>query len=290
MRCHTTLLRAIPFRLEMTATMNLPGWITISFQARGNYLFIMKGSWVRDIVWLFIITRLLLIMITYFGYILLTAPKYSNTPVDIPALLSTWNHWDAANYVRIAQYGYQSKFDLAFFPLFPLLISAFSYSPASWSYLAVGTLLSNVALLGAMLVIYQLVVETEGEQVAYRTILYLCIFPTAFFFFAAYNESLFLLLTLGAFMALRRQAWWLAGILGFLASLTRSIGVLLVLPYLYELWLSRESFMSSRQRFILKLLPIVLIPLGTLLYCIFCWKVSGDFRMNRWREARKLSR
>jgi len=237
----------------------------------------MKGSWIRDIVWLFVITRLLLIMITYFSYILLTAPKYSNTPVDIPALLSSWNHWDAANYVRIAQYGYQSKFDLAFFPLFPLLISAFSSSSVSWSYLAVGTLVSNAALLGALLVIYQLVVETEGEQVAYRTILYLCIFPTAFFFFAAYNESLFLLLTAGTFLALQRRKWWWAGCCGLLAALTRSAAILLVVPYLYELWQTKESNTERCWRKILpELFPIVLIPLGTALYSLYCWYTTGD--------------
>ncbi len=237
----------------------------------------MKGSWVRDIVWLFTITRLLLIMITYFSYILLTAPKYSNTPVDIPALLSTWNHWDAANYVRIAQYGYQSKFDLAFFPLFPLLISAFSFPNVGWSYLAVGTLLSNAALLGAMLIIYQLVRETEDEQVAYRTILYLCIFPTAFYFFAAYNESLFLLLTAGTFLALQRRKWWWAGLCGLLAALTRSAAILLVIPYLYELWQTRESsdLLSWRKR-LPELFPVVLIPLGTALYSLYCWYTTGD--------------
>src|SRR5437660_3965804 len=237
----------------------------------------MKGSWVRDIAWLFIITRLLLIIITYFSYILLTAPKYSNMPVDIPALLSTWNHWDAVNYVRIAQYGYQSKFDLAFFPLFPLLIAAFSYPSVGWSYLAVGTLLSNAALLGAMLVIYQLVRATEDEQVAYRTILYLCIFPTAFYFFAAYNESLFLLLTAGTLLALQRRKWWWAGCCGLLAALTRSAAILLVIPYLYELWHTRESnaLLSWRKR-LPELLPVALIPLGTALYSFYCWYTTGD--------------
>jgi Mannosyltransferase (PIG-V) len=235
----------------------------------------MKRAPVRDILWLFSGTRAMLLIITYFSYILFTAPNYTNTPVDVVALFSSWEHWDAARYVSIAQFGYQNRYDLAFFPLFPLLIWPLGH--LSGNYLLPATLISNFALLGALFLLYQMATEAGGEQVGRRTLLYLCIFPTAFFFFAAYNESLFLLLTLGTFMAMRRQVWWLAGVLGFLAALTRSIGVLLVLPCLYELWLSRESFMASRQRFILKALPIVLIPLGSLLYCIFCWKVSGDF-------------
>jgi len=236
----------------------------------------MKRAPVRDIIWLFVATRLILVMVTYVGYILLTAPKYSSNPVDIVGILASWNHWDAANYVRIAQFGYQTPYDVAFFPLFPLLIAAFAHVLGSWSYLLVGTIISNAALLGALFVIYQLAVEAGGEQVAQRTLLYLCIFPTAFYFFAPYNESLFLLLTASAFLAMRQQRWWLAGLLGLLAALTRSAGILLVIPYMVELWTTRESITASRQNMLFRILPILLIPLGTALYAIYCWHISGN--------------
>ncbi|TMC62617.1 MAG: hypothetical protein E6J21_05955 [Chloroflexota bacterium] len=236
----------------------------------------MKRAPVRDIIWLFVATRLVLVMVTYVGYILLTAPKYSSNPVDIVGILASWNHWDAANYVRIAQFGYQTPYDVAFFPLFPLLITAFAHILGSWSYLLVGTTISNAALLGALFVIYQLAVEAGGEQVAQRTLLYLCIFPTAFYFFAPYNESLFLLLTASTFLAMRQQRWWLAGLLGLLAALTRSAGILLVIPYMVELWTTRESITASRQNILFRILPILLIPLGTALYAIYCWHISGN--------------
>jgi Gpi18-like mannosyltransferase len=123
----------------------------------------MKRAPVRDILWLFVVTRLVLVAVTYLGYILLTAPKYSNKPVDVIAILASWNHWDAANYVRIAQFGYQTPFDVAFFPLFPLLIKICAYVLGSWSYLLVGTIISNASLLGALFVFYQLSVDAGGE-------------------------------------------------------------------------------------------------------------------------------
>src|SRR6266568_4390100 len=199
----------------------------------------MKRAPTRDIILLFVATRLGLMVVTYFGYILLTAPKYSSTGVDTAALFASWNHWDAANYVRIAQFGYGSRYDSAFFPLFPLLISIIAHPLGDWSYLLVGTLLSNAAFLGALFVIYQLATDILGERVGRRTLLYLCIFPTALYFFAAYNESLFLLLTSGTFLAMRRQKWWIAGILGLFAALTRTAGLLLIIPFLYELWILR---------------------------------------------------
>src|SRR5438477_12549923 len=235
----------------------------------------MKRAPIRDITWLFVFTRIALMLVTYFGFILLTAQKYSSSPVDA-AFFSSWNHCDAANYVRIAQFDYQTPYDVAFFPLFPLLITAFAHILGSWSYLLVGTIISNAALLGALFVIYQLAVEAGGEQVAQRTLLYLCIFPTAFYFFAPYNESLFLLLTASTFLAMRQQRWWLAGLLGLLAALTRSAGILLVIPYMVELWTTRESITASRQNMLFRISPILLIPLGTALYAIYCWHISGN--------------
>ncbi len=236
----------------------------------------MKNTVTRDIVALFLATRLLLFMVMYFGYILLTASKYSSTPVDTATFFSLWKHWDATYYLSIAQHGYRTPYELAFFPLFPLLTAIVSYPLGSWSFLLVGTLLSNASLLAALFVLYQLATETFGDTVGRRTLLYLCIFPTAFFFFAAYNESLFLLLTAGTFLALRRQCWWLAGLLGLLAALTRSTGIFLVVPYLYELWLVRKTVLTTLKGSLFGLLPVVLIPLGTLLYSLYCWHVSGN--------------
>lgn len=236
----------------------------------------IKQPYARDIVLLFIATRVGLIALTYFGYILLTASQYSSAPVNTVAFFNTWNRWDAIHYIHIAQHGYQTQADLAFFPLFPLLISGISHVLGSWSYLFVGTVLSNGALLGALFLLYRLTQEMLGEQVARRTILYLCIFPTAFFFFAAYNESLFLVFVLGAFLAMRRQRWWLAGILGFLAALTRSAGILLVLPFLYEVWQARERIRATMLSLVVKMFPVVLIPLGTLAYSIYCWILVGN--------------
>src|SRR5579863_1577572 len=106
----------------------------------------MKRAPTRDILWLFFITRLMLILVTYIAFILFHTVKYSSTPVDIAALFGSWNHWDAANYVRIAQFGYQTPYDVAFFPLLPVLTAILSYPFGHGSTLLVATLISNAAL------------------------------------------------------------------------------------------------------------------------------------------------
>ena len=243
---------------------------------------LMKRAPTLDIIWLFIATRLLLVLVTYIGFILFPVPPhvYPVSPVNITALLTSWNHWDAANFTRIAQYGYQTIYDTAFFPLFPLLVKCIAFLFGNNGYLAIGMFLSNLALLGSLFVLYQIATDILGEQIGRRTLLYLCIFPTAFFFFAAYNESLFLLLTASSFLAMRRQKWWLAVILGFFAALTPAAGVLLVIPFLYELWITRDAITSDNKNTLHKImstisrvLPLLIIPLGTLIYCLYCWKL-----------------
>ena len=242
----------------------------------------MKRAPISDIIWMFVATRVLLVLVTYIGFILFPVPPhvYPVSAVNISALLTSWNHWDAANFTRIAQYGYQTIYDTAFFPLLPLLIKCIAFLFGNNGYIAIGMILSNLALLGALFVLYQIATDILGEQIGRRTILYLCIFPTAFFFFAAYNESLFLLLTASSFLAMRRQKWWLAAILGFFAALTRAAGALLVIPFLYELWITRDAISLGNQNTVNKILssisralPVIIIPLGTLIYCFYCWKL-----------------
>lgn len=237
------------------------------------------SSQTREICWLFFSTRFLLIIITYIAYILLTAPKYSDTPVNVNALFSVWNHWDAVHYIAIAQHGYQQTIDLAFFPLMPLLIAlgAHLLGGADWTYPVTGWLISNGALLGMLYLLHLLASEIVKKEIAHRTLLYYCLFPTAFFFFAAYNESLFLVCTIGAFLALRQQKWWLAGLLGLLASLARSAGILLVVPYLYELWEQRDQYNWRNTRILFTILaPILLIPLGMLIFALYNWHLTGN--------------
>jgi hypothetical protein len=247
----------------------------------------MKWARPSDILWLFLATRLLLIADTYLSFILFPVPPhvYPSTPINLAGLLSSWNHWDAARFVHIAQYGYQIRDDTPFFPLLPLLIKGCALLLGNNFYLASGMLISNMALLGTLFVLYQLATEVLGEGIGKRTLLYLCIFPTAFFFFTAYNESLFLLLTCGTFLALLRQKWWLAGLLGLLAATTRAAGVMLILPFLYEVWTSRAPLSDLKERpgffqqvwtLLPRALPVLLIPIGITGYCLFCWRVFGN--------------
>jgi hypothetical protein len=107
------------------------------------------------------------------------------------------------------------------------------------SYLLAGIVISNLAFIGLLILLYRVTERDVGQQYAPRTVLYLAVFPASFFLLAAYSESLFLLLALGSLWAGRKGRFWLAGGLGFLASLTRLTGWVLIIPLAYEFWRQR---------------------------------------------------
>ncbi|HEU5229035.1 MAG TPA: mannosyltransferase family protein [Ktedonobacteraceae bacterium] len=232
----------------------------------------------------FLITRLIFIVLTYLGGILFSVPNYSQTELGFRSVLYTWYRWDAIRFITIATKGYISPDYAAFFPLYPALEHAFNAIFHS-DILLTGMLISNLAFFGSLIVLYRLT-ETEFDRAtARRTIFYLAIFPTALFFFAAYNESLFLLFMLLAFYTLRRGQWWLAGIFGALATLTRSIGLLLAvificeflrqkLPELRQQWKEKQTLPLLRS---LSGLPaIALIPLALGIYAYGLKIIMGD--------------
>ena len=69
-----------------------------------------------------------------------------------------------------------------------------------------------------------------GDRIAYRSVLFISIFPTAFFWQSVYSESLFLMLSIACIMWAREERWKLAGVAGLLAVLTRSAGFMLLVP------------------------------------------------------------
>src|SRR4051794_24076285 len=119
----------------------------------------VKRSYKWDIFWIFLATRLILILVTYFGTVFLTQDAHASTPINAITMFTSWNRWDALIYTRIAQFGYHPPLDMAFFPLYPLLITTIAHLLGGWSYFAVGMLLSNGMLLAAMFIIYQLAKE-----------------------------------------------------------------------------------------------------------------------------------
>jgi hypothetical protein len=188
-------------------------------------------------------------------------------------LATAWERFDGLWFLSIASNGYvDGNGSAAFFPGYPLLIRALSPLLGDHS-LAAALLVSNLAAFGSMVVLYFLTTSELDEGAARRTVLYLAVFPTAFFLLAPYSEASFLFLVLVSLWGARRGRWAVAGLAAAGASATRSVGVLLLVP------LVAEAIAQRRERgkpVVPKLAWSALALVGAGAYALYWQIATGD--------------
>ncbi len=145
-------------------------------------------------------------------------------------VFNPWAVWDGVWFVKVAADGYTANDGtVAFFPLYPLIVRWVGIVFDNNLVLA-GIVVSLACYFAAVYFLYRLVAARYSARVAYRTCLYLSIFPTAFFWQAVYSESMFLMLSVACILWSTEGRWKLAGLAGLAAALTRSAGFLLIVP------------------------------------------------------------
>ncbi|MEX2274920.1 MAG: hypothetical protein WEA10_05075 [Actinomycetota bacterium] len=102
----------------------------------------------------------------------------------------------------------------------------------------------------------------------------LAVFPTAFFLVAPYSEAPFLLFALLAFWGARRERWWVAGLAGAAAALTRNVGLLLVPALVIE---AVHRWRTDGGRLAPRLAGAVAPAAGTLAYFAYWASRTGDW-------------
>lgn len=179
--------------------------------------------------------------------------------------------WDSEFYLAIALYGYDApmvrtiqppagtpppfdrplSLNYAFFPVYPLLIRwvslplrALGWSPIISAAIA-GMLVSIVGTLAAMVALWDLARPKLGEAGGLRAAFYLIVFPTGFFLAQVYTEGLFLGLAFSSLALGRRQQWVAAAGLATIATLTKAVGVGLMLSLIWE-WVSVQGHLNPR--------------------------------------------
>ncbi len=162
---------------------------------------------------------------------------YKGVKIETHPWLEVWQRWDVPHYQAIAERGYQA-FETALFtpPLFPALIRLLT-PVFNGNTLVAGLFVSALALWTGMVGLYQLaMLEWGKEQDAFRVLLMMISFPTAFFLAAPYNESVYLAGAILSLYHVQRGNWRTAGLWGAWAALARITGVLLILPLSYAAW------------------------------------------------------
>ncbi|MDQ3179173.1 MAG: hypothetical protein M3Q33_01500 [Acidobacteriota bacterium] len=188
--------------------------------------------------------------------------------------LEMWNRWDSLRHIRLAQIGYagvgSQRADLIGFPLYPWVVRLFAF--IFQDYLISAFIVSGLALIAAALLLHKLVLTDFPDSVARNSVWFMLIFPTAYFLHINYNESLFLALTIGCFLAARQGYWSLAGILGILLCLTRMNGLVIIPALLMEVLLQYRSSRRWQWQWLWILAPF----LGFGIYLLLNQYAAGD--------------
>ncbi|MEM9022187.1 MAG: mannosyltransferase family protein [Bacteroidota bacterium] len=236
----------------------------------------------RETLGWFAVTRNVLLVLGYFTRRQMAAGADSDYVWHYSShwWLDIWGVWDSGWYLQIARNGYPAgdaaalgdTAEYAFFPLYPMLMRWLA--PIFHNEFIAGIVLSNLALLLSGMVLYRLVEHQFGRGPARWAVVALFLFPVSFILSGVFTESLFLLFTLLAFRQAQLRQWWWVGVFGLLAGLTRSLGLLLVLPMAWEYMHSK----GWRWRAIRPgILWLALIPLGYVTHGYLTYRLTGDF-------------
>ena len=208
-----------------------------------------------------------------------TRPRPFPMPFEAAKFAETFAAWDSGWYFDIARRGYywnpSGQSSIAFFPLYPMLMRALAWpfgggDRALW---IAGIVLSYLCLFLGLAVLHRLTATSFGSrETARRTVLYVAVFPFAYFFTQVYTESLFLLTSVSAVAAAVAGRWGLAGLCGALAALTRPNGILVAVP-LGLLALSGRPRPAELAR---RAAALALVPLGLGAFCAVAYRLSGD--------------
>lgn len=216
--------------------------------------------------------------------------------ISLPAegMATIMKNFDGLYYIVIAKSLYNPRvisslfsFDLpaiyyaAHFPLYPLLIKLGGFFLNHlWSMLSI-TLLASV--LAAVAFYFFLKEFKLSKEPLWLTTLFL-LFPARWLIVRSVGspEPLFILWLLTSFYFFKKKNYWLAGIFGGSAQLTKPPGILLFVAYaIYLLWKNwkelRKAWFTRLTRLTRLTCPLLLIPLTLIGISIYYHYVYGDF-------------
>ncbi|GIF10491.1 hypothetical protein Ate01nite_05230 [Actinoplanes teichomyceticus] len=141
--------------------------------------------------------------------------------------------WDGGWFLRVAMDGYPQGYtydenhvlqanELAFFPLYPMLIRGVALLGVAPGTAAVGV--AWLASIGAAIALHLLGTTLHDRRAGWALVAICCSAPVSVVLSMAYSESLFLAMVAGMLAAAHRRAWLPAGLLGLGAALTRPTG------------------------------------------------------------------
>jgi Gpi18-like mannosyltransferase len=173
--------------------------------------------------------------------------------------------FDSFHYEQIVTEGYKyspatKEFTVAFFPLFPLLISGLTHLGIPFKI--AGTLINNLAFLGALIFLFTWLNQHYNNSIARWTTAALAWFPMSLFGTVIYTEGLYLLCSIAALKAFENKQYIQTAIWGTLATATRPPGIALIPALLLVSIIERRDIKAY--------LASLATGLGLLFYSLYC--------------------
>ena len=145
----------------------------------------------------------------------------------------------------------------------------------------VGVGISLVAFFAAMIYLFRLARAHLDDDAAAAAVALLATYPFAFFFSAAYTESLFLLTIVAACYHFERGELWKAGLWGLAAGLTRPNGCLLsivlaLMALRAPAGLTPRFYLSEWRTLAVRMAAAAAPGIGMLIYSTYIYFLTGN--------------
>ncbi|HLO88118.1 MAG TPA: mannosyltransferase family protein [Nostocaceae cyanobacterium] len=198
---------------------------------------------------------------------LLIAPLLPHRSSDLGAIFG-WDvfyAFDSFHYEQIVTEGYKyspstKEFTVAFFPLFPLLISGLTHLGIPFKI--AGTLINNLAFLAALIILFNWLNQHYNNSIARWATATLAWFPMSLFGTVIYTEGLYLLFSIATLKAFENKQYTQTAIWGTLATATRPTGIALIPA------LALASFKERRE--VKAYIASLATGMGIFIYSLYC--------------------
>lgn len=202
-------------------------------------------------------------------------------------LVADLTSWDGDWFLRAVHHGYPSHLPMvdghvaaspiAFFPLFPLVVRGLATLGIAPGFGAL--LLSGATGATAVIAVGFLARRIAGEARASRAVLLFAVFPGTFAFSFAYSEGIVITCAGFGLIALLDRRWWLAGVLGAVATAASPVALAFVVSCA---WSGGRA--ALRDRTVRPLLAPLLAPLGFVAFMSYLWIHTGTSMAWRLTE------
>lgn len=152
--------------------------------------------------------------------------------------------WDGKLYELIATQGYEALGApyAVFFPLYPLLSRLLM--SAEVSFAVAGTIVNNLAFLGALIVVHRWVAQWQTQAAARWVTAVLAWYPLSLFGTVTYTEGLYLFCSLSTLQAFDQHRYRWAIFWGILTTASRPTGIALLPALGLAAWKERRPLLA----------------------------------------------